>query len=77
MKDIYLGVDVGSVSCNVVAIDEDENLIAKTYVRTHGKPIAAIKQAFLNIKEEVSGCRVLGVGATGSGRNLAGVLVGA
>ncbi|MBD3259199.1 hypothetical protein GF371_01050, partial [Candidatus Woesearchaeota archaeon] len=39
----YLGFDVGSVSTNVVAIDESNNLIARSYVSTGGRPINAIQ----------------------------------
>lgn len=77
MPKAYLGVDVGSVSCNVIAIDEAGQLLAKTYIRTHGQPIAAVKQGVAEIEPELKDYEVAGVGTTGSGRNLAGVLVGA
>lgn len=41
----YLGIDVGSVSTNLVVIGEDEKLIEKLYIRTGGQPIKALKQA--------------------------------
>lgn len=77
MSKAYLGVDVGSVSCNVVAIDEERKLIAKTYIRTLGQPIEAIKKGLSEIKNKVEDREIAGVGTTGSGRNLAGVLLGA
>jgi len=77
MKKAYLGVDVGSVSCNVIAIDDNDGLIGKTYIRTHGQPIQAIKDGLEEIKPKLEGYEVAGVGTTGSGRALAGVLVGA
>ncbi len=77
MPKAYLGVDVGSVSCNVIAIDDNDNLIAKTYIRTHGQPIEAIKKGLAEIEDKLSSMEVAGAGTTGSGRNLAGVLVGA
>jgi predicted CoA-substrate-specific enzyme activase len=77
MKKTYLGVDVGSVSCNVIAMDEGGQLLAKTYIRTHGQPIEAIKKGLASIQPQLEGCEVAGAGTTGSGRNLAGVLVGA
>jgi len=77
MKKVYLGVDVGSVSCNVIAIDEDENLIDKIYIRTNGDPITAVKDGLKQIKDSLSDYKVIGVGTTGSGRVLAAMLVGA
>jgi len=74
----YLGIDVGSVSVNVVLIDEKYRLLEKLYVRTQGKPIAVLKRTM----EEFSGllptgCNIAGCGTTGSGRELANAIVGA
>lgn len=74
----YLGIDVGSVSTNLVVIDEEGNSIEKLYLRTSGNPINAIREGLKilsrGLKENV---RIRGVGATGSGRQLASVIVGA
>jgi len=74
----YLGIDVGSVSTNVVALDENGICLAKSYLPTAGRPIEAIRQGLTEIWEKV-GPRldVRGVGTTGSGRYLTGDLVGA
>jgi predicted CoA-substrate-specific enzyme activase len=76
--DAYLGIDIGSVSTNVVAIDDEGNVIHEIYVRTLGRPIEVVSQAMAEI-ERLWGARlnVRGVGATGSGRELIGELVGA
>jgi len=80
LKEIgcYLGIDVGSVSTNLVIIDEKENVIEKLYLRTSGKPIKAIKSG-MQIISDIFGDKITikGVGATGSGRQLASVIVGA
>jgi len=34
---VYLGVDVGSISTNLVLIDEERNVLAKRYLMTEGK----------------------------------------
>ncbi len=74
----YLGIDVGSVSTNLVAIDPDNNIIEKIYLRTSGQPINALCKSFQILSEKLGDdIRVLGVGVTGSGRQLAGVIVGA
>ncbi|MHC4712771.1 MAG: acyl-CoA dehydratase activase [Planctomycetota bacterium] len=74
----YLGIDVGSVSTNVAALDEDGNCLAKSYLPTAGRPIEAVRQGLSEIWDKVGPrLEVKGVGTTGSGRYLTGDLVGA
>jgi predicted CoA-substrate-specific enzyme activase len=74
----YLGIDVGSISTNLVVIDERCNVIARRYLMTTGRPIEAIRQGLMEIGEEVGDkLSIAGVGTTGSGRYLAGGFVGA
>ncbi|MCX7842600.1 MAG: acyl-CoA dehydratase activase [Clostridia bacterium] len=74
----YLGVDVGSVSTNLVIIDESDRVIEKLYLRTGGQPISAMREGLKMLSERVgSKVRIKGAGATGSGRQLAGVIIGA
>ncbi|MGA2148031.1 MAG: acyl-CoA dehydratase activase [Bryobacteraceae bacterium] len=74
----YLGVDIGSVSTNVVVLDEEGRLVHEIYLRTAGRPIEAVQQGLLEVESQW-GDRlvVLGVGATGSGRELVAEFVGA
>ena len=74
----YLGLDIGSVSTNVVAIDEFGAVIHDIYLRTAGRPIEAVQQGLSEV-ERIWGSRlsVLGVGTTGSGRELIAEFVGA
>jgi predicted CoA-substrate-specific enzyme activase len=76
--DAYMGIDIGSVSTNVVAIDEDGRVIHDIYVRTQGRPIEVVTDALAEI-DRLWGRRlsIRGVGTTGSGRELIGELVGA
>ncbi|MBZ4645176.1 MAG: hypothetical protein PWR27_1781 [Petroclostridium sp.] len=76
---IYIGIDVGSVSTNVVAIDQNYNVVFKEYIRTNGQPLESVKKGLKLLEESLNGtfdC-VAGVGTTGSGRQLAGIMVGA
>lgn len=78
MQKIYIGIDVGSVSVNVVALDEDKKMIFKTYRRTNGQPLEVIKEGLGELKEFIGVDYEVGaIGTTGSGRELAGVIVGA
>lgn len=75
---VYLGVDVGSLSTNVVLIDPDHRVIARRYLPTAGKPLEAIRKGISEIHDEVgSDVEVLGAGTTGSGRYLTGDFIGA
>ncbi|MGI6669013.1 MAG: acyl-CoA dehydratase activase [Acetivibrionales bacterium] len=73
----YLGIDVGSVSINIVLADEDGNISGKLYRRTNGRPVVSLREGLAEIAEKHDYPLILAVGATGSGRELAGVLVGA
>ena len=76
--DVYLGVDVGSISTNVVAIDAEKRLLAKAYLMTAGRPIEAVREGLRIVGGEVADfVNVRGVGTTGSGRYLTGDFVGA
>jgi predicted CoA-substrate-specific enzyme activase len=76
--DAYLGLDVGSISTNLVVIDEEENVLSKRYLMTAGRPIEAVRTGLKEIGEEI-GDRVWirGCATTGSGRYLTADFVGA
>lgn len=75
---VYLGIDVGSLSTNVVLIDNDNNVVARRYLRTASRPLNAIRRGLEEIGEEVGDkVEVMGVGTTGSGRYLTGDFIGA
>ncbi|MCX7903388.1 MAG: acyl-CoA dehydratase activase [Caloramator sp.] len=73
----YLGIDVGSVSTDIVVIDENYNVVESVYLRTKGRPIKAVQEGFKYIKEKIKTNEIAGVGTTGSGRHIAAFLVGA
>lgn len=77
--DCYLGIDIGSVSSNLVLIDSAHNMVQKIYLRTQGNPVKAIREGFSMLAEKSlkKNISVKGVGTTGSGRYLAAVLAGA
>lgn len=76
--DAYIGIDVGSISTNVVAIDKNKRLIEKCYLRTAGRPIEAVRKGIEIIGKKVGDrINVKGAGTTGSGRYLTGDFVGA
>jgi predicted CoA-substrate-specific enzyme activase len=74
----YLGIDIGSVSTNVVAIDASCAVIHDIYLRTAGRPVEAVQQGLTELNEKWGDrLQILGVGTTGSGRELIAEFVGA
>lgn len=75
----YLGIDVGSVSTNLVILDEHARVVAAIYRRTQGQPIRAVQEGMRELLELLGGkeIEIRGVGATGSARHLTGAIVGA
>ncbi|MCI2000101.1 MAG: acyl-CoA dehydratase activase [Clostridia bacterium] len=77
MNPYYLGIDVGSVSTDLVVTDENDTVIKKIYLRTCGKPIAALTHGLRILRDELGDIQISGAGTTGSGRQLASVIAGA
>jgi predicted CoA-substrate-specific enzyme activase len=76
--EAYLGLDVGSISTNLVVIDREKRVLAKRYLMTAGRPIEAVRIGLQEIGEEIGDCvEIKGVGTTGSGRYLTADFVGA
>lgn len=78
-KTGYLGIDVGSVSTNLVVLDEHASVLAAIYRRTQGQPIKAVQEGMKDLVELLDNqdIEVRAVGATGSARHLTGIIVGA
>jgi len=76
--EAYIGVDIGSISTNVVAIDKNNRVLARRYLMTASRPIEAVKQGLSEVGKEL-GDRVIikGTGSTGSGRYMTGEFFGA
>lgn len=77
-KELYLGIDVGSVSTNLVLADVGGKVVEKLYLRTNGRPIDAVTKGMAALRKRLDDeYAVCGAGATGSGRQLAAAIVGA
>jgi len=76
--DGFLGIDVGSVSTDLVIIDRQGEVLAGSYVPTAGRPLQALQEAYAALLRNFKGTlRVHGIGTTGSGRYLAGRILDA
>ena len=70
MKKLYLGVDIGSVSINIVAVDEENEIVFKLYTRNSGNPIELVEKGLAKFRREIEldDYKISGGGVTGSGR---------
>jgi len=76
--EAYVGVDVGSISTNVVVMAEDGRILARRYLMTAGRPIEAVVQGLKEVGDEIADRVVVrGCCTTGSGRYLTGDFIGA
>jgi predicted CoA-substrate-specific enzyme activase len=76
--EVFLGIDIGSVSTNFAVTDWDGNLLKEIYVGTQGRPVQVVTDGLQALRDEFGDTiSIRGVGTTGSGRELIGELVGA
>lgn len=72
-EECILGLDVGSTTTKGVLIRTTDNkIIASSYLFTNGNPVKASVQVYESIKKQIcSSVKIIGLGATGSGRHVA------
>ncbi|HEY3354352.1 MAG TPA: acyl-CoA dehydratase activase, partial [Polyangia bacterium] len=76
--EAFLGVDVGSVSTDLALVGRDGTVLDGVYLPTRGRPIDVLREGLgLLAARYGERLRVVGLGTTGSGRHLAGRLLGA
>ncbi|NJD56312.1 MAG: 2-hydroxyglutaryl-CoA dehydratase [Nitrospirae bacterium] len=75
--EVFLGIDVGSVTTKVVLIDHEGAVLWSSYKKTQGQPIRALQSAFAALRRDMGDVEIKGVGTTGSGRKLADHIAGA
>ena len=74
----YLGIDVGSISTNLVVIDPAGDVLFEMYGRGSGSPIASVQEGLRAMARGLPPTfEVRGVCTTGSGRHLIAAVAGA
>lgn len=74
----YLGADVGSVSTNLVLLSDKDKVALTLYLRTQGRPMQTIQEGIKLLRTKIGkSAKIVGVGTTGSARQLAATLLGA
>jgi predicted CoA-substrate-specific enzyme activase len=73
-----LGVDIGSVTIKFLLLDEQDQVRYHSYDRTEGALIDALMNGLTRVRKQVpEGVSISATGTTGSGRFVAGALLGA
>lgn len=77
-EQCILGLDVGSTTTKAVVMrSSDQRILASIYLRTNGDPIGASRACYAEIekqlREQAGRVNVVGLGVTGSGRQIAGL----
>ncbi len=76
--EVYLGIDVGSVTTKLAVLDRNDELVTHVYLPTQGKPIDTVQEGLKQVEQQLTEeVNIRGVATTGSARCLAGVIVGA
>lgn len=77
-SSFHLGIDVGSISTNLVLMGSDCEVVFQAYRRVEGNPVRSLQDALSEMRDTVGNhIPISGVCATGSARNLIGAVVGA
>ncbi len=73
--ECILGVDVGSTTTKAVLMRTgDQKILASEYLRTSGDPVGASRKCYASLLKQVpQHVEIIGLGVTGSGRQIAGL----
>ncbi|RCX18842.1 putative CoA-substrate-specific enzyme activase [Anaerobacterium chartisolvens] len=75
---VFLGIDIGSISTNIVVIDSEAKVVFKRYLMTAGRPVEAVREGLRQLGAAYgNGLSIAGAATTGSARFLIGDLIGA
>ena len=76
---VYIGVDIGSATVKIAGINDKDQMVGQpVYLRHDQFPtqVDAVKNAFQQYLNSISGIKISGVGITGSGRELNRHIIG-
>ncbi|MDD2422492.1 MAG: acyl-CoA dehydratase activase [Heliobacteriaceae bacterium] len=74
-EPVFLGIDVGSVSTNLVLINGAGKVLHTQYLRTYGRPVEVVQKGLTALTGVLDDQVVAGVGTTGSARHITGHMV--
>lgn len=73
--ECIVGLDVGSTTTKAVLLRlKDDAILESVYLRTNGNPVKASQNCYQALIDQMRvNCRIVGIGTTGSGRQIAGL----
>jgi predicted CoA-substrate-specific enzyme activase len=71
-----LGIDIGSVTLKLAAIDEDGRVLYSSYEKHHGAPLPVLLRALKKLQGDASVAELSSAAVTGSGRDLVSAALG-
>ena len=76
--ECIIGLDVGSTTTKAVILrTSDDAVLASVYLRTNGNPVQASRECYRELGRQIGArIRVIALGTTGSGRQIAGLHAG-
>jgi len=70
---VYLGIDIGSTTTKYALVNEQLDIVHKSYVPTQGKPIEVTQRLLRYLRDDMGKkIEIAGTATTGSGRNVVG-----
>ncbi len=75
-RNLYLGLDLGSISVNTVILNAKWEIIENRYDYCHGKPFHILKTILTDIYQKYPAKYIREIAITGSGGELAAELIG-
>lgn len=70
MKQLHLGIDVGSASANTVLLTPELEVVHEEYTRTHGQPLETVAAVLSGLLERFDAQEIASVSLAGSGGKL-------
>ncbi|MBN2531454.1 MAG: hypothetical protein JXB88_01110 [Spirochaetales bacterium] len=71
-----IGLDVGSTTTKAILLRvNDDKILGSIYLRTNGNPVEASRECYKSLLDQLKGANItiIGIGVTGSGRQIAGL----
>ncbi|MGD0552601.1 MAG: acyl-CoA dehydratase activase [Sedimentisphaerales bacterium] len=75
-RALFLGIDIGSTSSDVVVLDDQNGIVLSDYRRTKGKPVETFRTQLREIFAKINPANVETIAATGSAARLPAKLLG-
>ena len=76
-RDLFLGIDIGSVTIKTAVVDAGRNVLAETYTRIKGDPANSLANELTALSSQFPETMIRSAGITGSGGKQVAEIIGA